>query len=214
MRLSATSHTPIHAHHHTHTQVPSLSSIAHIRNGLLARILDLSACLLMLPAARILSRLHATNTTAPLLRRTRLAKRLPTRQAGISSLTCRAFGFAGVQACPRLGQQSQGGASGSLMAWLAEERVGVRERDVSSFKSCMEASPSLPEILQQATPAPDARYRVTSVPFLFRISNLLHRPLSCPPYPSLPSVRGAFDVSNRYRPRRTSDARFPAPWSL
>ena len=152
VRLSATSHTPIHAHHHTHTQVPSLSSIAHIRNGLLARILDLSACLLMLPAARILSRLHATNTTAPLLRRTRLTKRLPTRQAGISSLTCRVFGFAGVQACPRVGQQLQGGASGSLMAWLAEERVGVRERDVSSFKSCMEASPSLPEILQQATP--------------------------------------------------------------
>lgn len=62
MRLSATSHTPIHAHHHTHTQVPSPSSIAHIRNALLARIVDLSACLLMLPAARILSRLHATNT--------------------------------------------------------------------------------------------------------------------------------------------------------
>lgn len=35
-----------------------------------------------------------------------------------------------------------------------------------------------------------------------------------PPYPSLASVRGASHVSNRYRPRRTSDARFPAPWSL
>jgi hypothetical protein len=214
MRLSATSHTHIHAHRtHTKATPKHFQQRSHQKRSPCSHRRPVSM-LAHIPSARILSRLHATNTTAPLLRRTRLTKRLPTRQAGISSLTCRAFGFAGVQACPRVGQQLQGGASGSLMAWLAEERVGVRERDVSSFKSCMEASPSLPEILQQATPAPDARYRVTSVPFLFRISNLLHRPLSCPPYPSLPSVRGAFDVSNRYRPRRTSDARFPAPWSL
>jgi hypothetical protein len=76
------------------------------------------------------------------------------------------------------------------------------------------SEPFSPRDLAASHAAPDARYRVTSVPFLFRMSNLLHRPLSVPPYPSLPSVRGAFDVSNRYRPRRTSDARFPAPWSL
>ena len=152
MRLSATSHTHIHAHR-THTKATSkhFQQRSHQKRSPCSHRRPVSM-LAHIPSARILSRLHATNTTAPLLRRTRLTKRLPTRQAGISSLTCRVFGFAGVQACPRVGQQLQGGASGSLMAWLAEERVGVRERDVSSFKSCMEASPSLPEILQQATP--------------------------------------------------------------
>lgn len=81
----------------------------------------------------------------------------------------------------------------------------------------MEASPFSPRDLAASHKAPDARYRVTSVPFLFRILYLIQPPAPpsvIPPYPSLASVRGASHVSNRYRPRCTSDARFPAPWSL
>ena len=79
---------------------------------------------------------------------------------------------------------------------------------------------ALPEILQQATPAPDARYRVTSVPFRFfslphpRSTSCTALRLSSLPIPVCLASAVLVNVSNRYRPRRTSDARFPAPWSL
>ena len=84
------------------------------------------------------------------------------------------------------------------------------------------SEPSLPEMrdLAASHAAPDARYRVTSVPF--RFSSLPHpRSTSCTalrlsslPIPVCLASAVLVNVSNRYRPRRTSDARFPASWSL
>lgn len=84
------------------------------------------------------------------------------------------------------------------------------------------SEPSLPEMrdLAASHAAPDARYRVTSVPF--RFSSLPDpRPTSCTalrlsslPIPVCLASAVLVNVSNRYHPRRTSDARFPAPWSL
>jgi len=45
------------------------------------------------------------------------------------------------------------------------------------------SEPFSPRDLAASHAAPDARYRVTSVPFLFSVSNLLHRPLSALPIP-------------------------------
>ena len=82
------------------------------------------------------------------------------------------------------------------------------------------SEPFSPRDLAASHAAPDARYRVTSVPF--RFSSLPHpRSTSCTalrlsslPIPVCLASAVLVNVSNRYRPRRTSDARFPAPWSL
>ena len=106
MRLSATSYTHTRARR-THTH-PSLSQQRSHQSSLLACIVDLSACLFTLPTARILSRLHATNTAcrcsdAPGSLNKDQGCILPTSRHW---LPCSAapLGSQECKACPRLGQ--------------------------------------------------------------------------------------------------------------